>query len=56
MSGECTSDILSSDPGAGAAASGPILLLSMDIGVNGDLIIPMLDNVGTATEPQLVWR
>lgn len=40
----------------GEAPLPPYLLVSMDLKADGDLIIPMLDNVGTLTQPEFVWR
>jgi hypothetical protein len=40
----------------GEMAWPPYLLASVDIKADGDLIIPMLDNIGTLRTPELVWR
>jgi hypothetical protein len=40
----------------GEMAWPPYFLASVDIKADGDLVIPMLDNIGTITHPELVWR
>lgn len=40
----------------GRAPLPPDLLVSIDIKVDGDLIVPMLQNVGTVTAPRFEWR